>query len=136
MHDRQYRDFKSGVAKTKFEEELAQAKQKSNIQVITKILKSPELEKEELIARAEAKYPGAKQIVAPVAGILIWELNVNEVSTPKPLGTRFVENETVCFITAYYGNEEVKSLYNGQLCEVIVKHGQKVNKGDIIAFVN
>jgi pyruvate carboxylase subunit B len=136
MHDRQYRDFKSGVAKTKFEEELAQAKQKSNIQVITKILKSPELEKEELITRAEAKYPGAKQIVAPVAGILIWELNVNEVSTPKPLGTRFVENETVCFITAYYGNEEVKSLYNGQLCEVIVNHGQKVNKGDIIAFVN
>lgn len=136
MHDRQYRDFKSGVAKTKFEEELAQAKQKSNIQVITKILKSPELEKEELIARAEAKYPGAKQIVAPVAGLLIWELTVNEPSMPKPLGTRFVENETVCFITTYYGNEEVKSLYSGQLCEVIVNHGQKVNKGDVIAFVN
>lgn len=136
MHDRQYRDFKSGVAKTKFEEELAQAKQKSNIQVITKILKSPELEKEEMIARAEAKYPGAKQIVAPVAGILIWELNVNEKSMPKPLGTRFAEQDIVCFITTYYGNEEVKSLYNGQLCEVIVNHGQKVNKGDIIAFVN
>ena len=136
MHDRQYRDFKSGVAKTKFEEELAQAKQKSNIQVITKILKSPELEKEELIARAEAKYPGAKQIVAPVAGLLIWELTVNEPSMPKPLGTRFVENEIVCFITTYYGNEEVKSLYNGQLCEVIVNHGEKVKKGDIIAFVN
>ncbi|PKP20625.1 MAG: oxaloacetate decarboxylase [Bacteroidetes bacterium HGW-Bacteroidetes-19] len=136
MHDRQYRDYKSGVAKTKFEEELAQAKQKSNIQVITKILKSPELEKEELIARAEAKYPGAKQIVAPVAGILIWELNVNEKSMPKPLGTRFAEQDIVCFITTYYGNEEVKSLYNGQLCEVIVNHGEKVNKGDIIAFVN
>lgn len=136
MHDRQYRDFKSGVAKTKFEEELAQAKQKSNIQVITKILKSPELEKEEMIARAEAKFPGAKQIVSPVAGILIWELTVNEPSMPKPLGTRFAENETVCFITTYYGNEEVKSLYNGQLCEVIVNHGQKVNKGDVIAFVN
>lgn len=136
MHDRQYRDFKSGVAKTKFEEELEQAKQKSNIQVITKILKSPELEKEELIARAEAKYPGAKQIVAPVAGLLIWELTVNEPSMPKPLGTRFFENETVCFITTYYGNEEVKSLYSGQLCEVIVNHGEKVNKGDVIAFVN
>lgn len=136
MHDRQYRDFKSGVAKTKFEEELEQAKQKSNIQVITKILKSPELEKEELIARAEAKYPGAKQIVAPVAGLLIWELTVNEPSMPKPIGTRFFENETVCFITTYYGNEEVKSLYSGQLCEVIVNHGEKVNKGDVIAFVN
>jgi pyruvate carboxylase subunit B len=136
MHDRQYRDFKSGLAKTKFEEELATAKQKSNIQIITKILKSPELEKEELIARAEAKYPGAKQIVAPVTGVLIWELNVQEQSMPKPLGTRFTENEIVCFITAYYGQEEVKSLYNGQLCEVIVGHGEKVQKGDIIAFIN
>lgn len=136
MHDRQYRDFKSGVAKTKFDDELAAAKQKSNIQVITKILKSPELEKEELIARAEAKYPGAKQILAPVSGIVLWELTVGEKSMPKPLGTRFNENDTVCFITAYYGQEEVKSLYNGQLCEVIAGHGQKVNKGDVIAFVN
>jgi pyruvate carboxylase subunit B len=136
MHDRQYRDFKSGVAKTKFDDELAAAKQKSNIQVITKILKSPELEKEELIARAEAKYPGAKQILAPVSGIVLWELTVGEKSMPKPRGTRFNENDTVCFITAYYGQEEVKSLYNGQLCEVIAGHGQKVNKGDVIAFVN
>ena len=94
------------------------------------------MEKEELIARAEAKYPGAKQIVAPVSGIVMWELNVNEKSMPKPLGTRFNENDIVCFITAYYGQEEVKSLYNGQLCDVIVGHGEKVNKGDVIAFVN
>ncbi|MDX9892496.1 MAG: oxaloacetate decarboxylase [Bacteroidales bacterium] len=136
MHDRQYRDYKSGIAKTKFEEELAAAKQKSNIQVITKVIKAPELEKEEMIARAEAKHPGAKQIIAPVGGILIWELNVNEKSMAKPLGTRYNENDTVCFITAYYGQEEVKSFYNGQLCEVIVQHGEKVNKGDIIAFIN
>lgn len=136
MHDRQYRDYKSGVAKTKFEEELAAAKQKSNIQVITKIIKAPELERAELIANAEAKYPGAKQVVAPVNGHLIWELNVNEKSYPKPLGTRFAEKDIVCYISAYYGNEEVLSLYNGQLCEVIVNHGEKVNKGDIIAFLN
>lgn len=135
MHDRQYRDYKAGTAKAKFEEELEAAKQKSNIQVITKVIKAPEVIKEELIAKVKETNPNAKQVVAPVAGIVIWELNVNEVSMPKPLGTRYQENDTVCFITAYYGNEEVKTLYAGQLCAVVAQHGDKVNKGDIIAFV-
>ncbi|MCL2247430.1 MAG: oxaloacetate decarboxylase, partial [Lentimicrobiaceae bacterium] len=135
MHDRQYRDYKSGVAKKKFEEELEAAKSKSNIQVIVKEIKAPEVVKEELIAKVEEKYPNAKPVVAPVSGLVIWELPVGEQSMPKPIGTVFKEGEPVCWITAFFGNEEVKALYGGKLCAVVSKQGDRVKKGDIIAFV-
>ena len=135
MHDRQYRDYKTGVAKKKFEEELEAAKSKSNIQVIVKEIKAPEVVKEELIAKVEAKYPNAKQVVAPVSGLLIWELPVGEQSMPKPIGTAYKEGETICWINAFYGNEEVKSLHTGKLCAVVAQQGDRVKKGDIIAFV-
>ena len=43
--------------------------------------------------------------------------------------------DTVCFISTYYGMEPVLSLFDGKLLEVAAEQGQKVNKGDIIAFV-
>jgi pyruvate carboxylase subunit B len=135
MHDRQYRDYKTGVAKKNFEKELEAAKSKSNIQVIVKEIKAPEVIKGELIANVEAKYPNAKQVVAPVSGLVIWELPVTEQSMPKPLGTPYKEGEIVCWVTAYFGNEEVKSLYEGKLCAIIAQQGDRVKKGDLIAFV-
>ena len=135
MHDRQYRDYKTGVAKKNFEKELETAKNKSNIQIVVKEIKAPEVIKEEVIAKVEAKYPNAKQVVATVSGIVIWELPVTEQSMPKPLGTAYKEGDIVCWINAYFGNDEVKTLYAGKLCAVIAQQGDKVKKGDIVAFV-
>ena len=135
MHDRQYRDYKTGVAKKNFEKELEAAKSKSNIQVVVKEIKAPEVIKEEVIAKVEAKYPNAKQVVATATGIVIWELPITEQSMPKPLGTPYKEGDIVCWINAYFGNDEVKTLYTGKLCAVIAQQGDKVKKGDIIAFV-
>jgi len=135
MHDRQYRDYKTGVAKKNFEKELEAAKSKSNIQVIVKEIKAPEVVKEELIAKVEEKYPNAKQVVAPVTGLVLWELPVGEQSMPKPLGTPYKAGDIVCWITAFFGHEEVKSLYEGKLCAIVAQQGDKVKKGDIIAFV-
>jgi pyruvate carboxylase subunit B len=135
MHDRQYRDYKSGIAKKNFEKELEAAKQKSNIQVIVKEIKLPEVIKEELVEKILEKHPNAKQVLAPVSGTVIWELEVNEKSSAKPLGTAFKEGDTVCWVSAYYGHEEVKSLYDGKLCAVVHQQGDKVKKGNIIAFV-
>jgi pyruvate carboxylase subunit B len=135
MHDRQYRDFKTGVAKKNFEKELETAKQKSNIQVIVKEIKLPEVVKEELIAQVMEKHPNAKQVVAPVSGTVIWELEVGEQSMAKPIGALHKEGDIVCWVSAYYGHEEVKALYAGKLCAVVHQQGDKVKKGDIIAFV-
>ena len=135
MHERQYLDYRSGVAKQKFEVELEEAKKKSNIQVVIKEIKAPEVVKQEVINRVLSLEPEAKQVVATTNGQVIWELSVNEPSMSKPLGTSYKEGEPVCWINAFYGLEEVPALYSGKLIEVVVKQGQKVQKGDIIAFL-
>ena len=135
MHERQYLDYRSGVAKQKFEAELEDAKKKSNIQIVVKEIKAPEVIRQEVIDRVLAKEPEAKQVVATTNGQVIWELSVNEPSMSKPLGTSYKEGEPVCWINAFYGLEEVPALYSGKLIEVVVRQGQKVQKGDIIAFL-
>lgn len=135
MHERQYVDYKEGRAKQNFANELAKAKEKSNIREIVKIVKLPEVVQQEAIDKMLAKEPDAKMITAPVSGQLLWEIAVDEPSMAKPLGTPFKKDETVCYVSAYYGMEPVKSFYDGQLIEVVVRHGQKVNKGDVIAFI-
>lgn len=135
MHERQYIDYKEGRAKKNFEAALAQAKEKSNIREVVKIVKLPEVVQKEVIDRVLAKEPEAKMIVAPVSGQVIWELAVEEKSMAKSLGTSLQENEIACFIQTYYGMEEVHTPYAGKLIEVLVKQGEKVQKGDVIAFV-
>ena len=55
---------------------------------------------------------------------------------PKPIGSPIVENDIICFVQAFYGNEEVRSFYKGKIVETVVKQGGKVQKGDIIAFID
>lgn len=135
MHDRQYRDYKSGIAKKKFEEELEKAKNSSDIKVVIKEVKAPEVIKEELIAKIRQEHPEAKPVTATVSGTVLWELAIDEPSLEKPIGTKFEEGDVICFVSAYFGNEEIKSLYPGRLCAVVAKQGDKVMKGEIIAFI-
>jgi len=135
MHDRQYRDYKSGIAKKKFEEELEKAKNSSDIKVVIKEVKAPEVIKEELIAKIRQEHPEAKPVTATVSGTVLWELAIDEPSLEKPIGTKFEEGDVICFVSAYFGNEEIKALYPGRLCAVIAKQGDKVIKGEIIAFI-
>src|SRR5574344_1485810 len=135
MHERQYLDYKNGTAKKKFEEELEKAKKASNVQVISKEVKTPEVKREELIAAITEKEPDAKPVVATTAGIVIWELAVNEPSMAAPIGTSYREGDCICHIDAYFGMDEIISLFTGKLISVIAQQGDKVRKGDIIAFI-
>ena len=135
MHERQYIDYKSGAAKKNFERELEAKKEASNIKVIIKEIKLPEVKREELIQSVQEKHPTAKPIIAPSDGIVRWEVPVVGQAMNPPMGTAYKEGDTVCFIEAYYGIDDVKSFFNGKLLQVVVNQGEKVKKGDVIAFL-
>lgn len=132
MHERQYIDYKEGRAKKNFEKALADAKKKAlqKQQVL-----SPEQYKQALVEAALKRTPEAVRVEAPVSGQVIWEVAVNEPSMAKPIGTEFPENGILCFIQTYYGQEEVRVPVAGKLVEVVAQQGDKVQKGDLIAFV-
>ena len=132
MHERQYMDYKEGRAKSNFEKALAEAKEKANKK---KQVLSPEQYKQALIEAALKRSPEAVRIEAPVSGQVIWELAVNESSMAKPIGTELPEKGILCFIQTYYGQEEVRVPVAGKIVETLVAQGQKVQKGDIIAFI-
>jgi pyruvate carboxylase subunit B len=129
MHDRQYRDYKSGVAKKRFEEELIKAKEASKPAPVA--VEKPKTDTNHW----EAKYPNAKPVVAPYKGQLLWEADFNNNSTPMPIGTTVKEGETLCYIMTYYGSEEVISNFEGKVVAILKKQGLTVNKGDVILLV-
>ena len=133
MHERQYIDYKEGRAKQNFNRELEAAilKAKGGNAPAT-----PQDRQQLIFDRVRKLYPEAQPIVAPVSGQLLWEIAVgDEKSMPKPVGTPLKKGDTVCFVSTYYGMEPVPSLFDGQLLETVAEQGQKVSKGDVIAFV-
>ncbi|MBP5556377.1 MAG: oxaloacetate decarboxylase [Bacteroidales bacterium] len=136
MHPTQYIDYKSGAAKKNFERDLEAKKQQSNIKVIVKEIKLPEVVREELIASVQKQHPEAKAILSPSNGNVLWEVPVTGDGMNPPQGTSYKEGDLVCYVEAYYGQDEVRALYDGKLLQVVVAQGEKVKKGDVIAFIN
>ena len=136
MHPTQYIDYKSGAAKKNFERELEAKKQQSNIKVIIKEIKLPDVKREELIAAVKAQHPDAKPVISTSDGIVLWELPVTGQGMNPPAGTSYKEGDTLCFVEAYYGQDEIKALYSGKLLQVVASQGERVRKGDVIAFLN
>lgn len=133
MHDRQYRDYKSGVAKKRFEQELEAEKVKANAPIIVSrpVIEMPTVDVESIMA----KHPNAKPIQSPVKGKLLWEYDLVDVSKAPNIGTAVKENKPMCFVQTYYGNEPVVSPYDGKILQINAKQGQDVQKGEILAFV-
>ena len=134
MHDRQYRDYKSGVAKKRFEEELQKAKSEQQ-DSSPKITVSKEDPQKKMFTYISEKYPKAKPVIAPVSGILIWEVDFTDTSIAPAPGKKYKENDLFAIVQAYYGNEEVKLSFAGILIDSCVSQGSKVKKGDIIAWI-
>ena len=125
MHDRQYRDLKSGVAKKRFLEDLQRAK-------------DAELSKGGLSAEEvkKVKHAKADPIIAPSKGQVLWEVAVEGPSTAPYIGRKYKDGETFCYISTPWGEyEQVPAAFSGSLVEVCAEQGATVNKGDVIAYV-
>ncbi len=125
MHDRQYRDYKSGLAKKRFEQELADAKDKEMVKA------GVSLEDIQKLKRAKAE-----PISAPVGGRIIWEIDVAAQSMAPFVGQKFNPEDTFAYITTLWNsNDKVQANFKGRIIDVCVKQGEVVRKGDILAFI-
>ena len=133
MHERQYRDYKSGVAKQRFNAELADLKAKANapIEVKRPVVEMPKFDVEEYAKR----YPHAVPVQAPVKGQLLWQVDVEDAGAAPVAGTPVKAGKGMGFVQTYYGMEELVPAVNGRIVAVLGKQGEKVEKGEIVAFV-
>lgn len=134
MHDRQYRDYKSGLAKERFNKELEAAKEKAGAPIVVtrEVVEVPRFD----AAAIQAKYPNAKPVQATVSGQVIWQIDVDNVSSAPVIGTSVKEGDVICFIQTYYGIEEVKALSSGKIVQIETKQGDRVQKDQVLAYVD
>lgn len=127
MHPEQYRNYKSGQAKKNFLADLQKAK---DAKLGSKV------SKEELTAFKHAK---ADAIVAPVKGQVFWEFNGDGECAPSVepyIGKEYDEGDKLCYIQAPWGEfVEIPAALGGKLVEINAKQGSKLNKGDVIAYI-
>ena len=133
MHDRQYRDYKSGVAKQRFQEEVRKAKE-AKIAATAPIVVSKEEQDAKVLAYISEKYPNAKPIVAPSSGTVLWEVNYDKSTPPAP-NTTYKENDVIAHISAYYGVDDVLCTASGKLIDTCIKQGMKVKKGEVLGWI-
>jgi len=134
MHDRQYRDYKSGIAKQRFQEEVKKAKAEKAAAVAPIVIPKEEQDAK-VLAYISEKYPNAKPIVAPSSGTLLWEIDCTDKSTPPAPGKAYQENDIIAHIAAYYGVEDVVCICSGKLIDTCIKQGVKVKKGDVLGWL-
>lgn len=127
MHPEQYRNYKSGQAKKNFLADLQKAKDAKM---------GSKLSAEELAAFKHAK---ADALVAPVKGQLFWEFNGDGECAPtvEPyIGKEYKEGDVFCYIVATWGEiVTVPAALGGKLVEINAKQGSKINKGDVVAYI-
>ncbi|MBQ1605842.1 MAG: oxaloacetate decarboxylase, partial [Bacteroidales bacterium] len=115
MHDRQYRDYKSGIAKKRFNEELEVVKHKEN----------------KVIQVEDDKDPKIKKIKAPETGRLLFAF----ISDQYKVGDQIPINEQLFYIESNTNYEVVISEYAGTVGKLYCKQGDWVHEGDTIMTI-
>jgi len=134
MHERQYLDMRSGVAKQRFNQELEQAKEKAGAPIIVErpVVEVPMFNVEEITA----EYPKAKPVHAPCKGQVIWQYDMIDASKAPSVGSKIEKGQNLCYVQSPYGIEPVEIGFDGIIVGTYAKQGEKVEKGQVLAFID
>ena len=127
MHEEQYRNYKSGIAKKNFEESLEKAKQAKASAGHTA---------EELVTLRRA---GADAVMAQETGRVLWEVAGGDLAKPSVepyVGKSYKDGDIFCVIEMHNGALiTVPANMGGRIVELCVKQGQSVRRGDVLAYI-
>jgi pyruvate carboxylase subunit B len=133
MFERQYRDYRSGVAKERFNKDLADMKAKAGAPIVVErpVVEMPKFDIDTLVQ----KYPKATPVQAPVKGQLLWELDMADDSKAPIAGKKVKAGDVIGHIQAFYGIEDVVSAVDGIVVSATAAQGDNVVKGQILALI-
>jgi len=117
MHERQYRDYKSGAAKKRFNDELQKLKQES----------------QNGSKKPTKKDPNKKEIIAPATGRIFLKFNYFIEEAGIDIGSKVKKGDRICYIESNNTFDEIISEYDGEVDELVFNHGDIVPKGEVIA---
>ncbi len=128
MHEKQYREYKSGQAKEQFNKDLLERMEKAakGGQQVT------------FISAADKRailHPSSEPVEATAAGKVLWELDYNEDSHAPAFGTLFAKGTVVCYLQTQHGIEPIIAADNCRLVAVDKEQGAVATKGDAICWV-
>lgn len=127
MHEKQYREYKSGQAKEQFNKDLLERMEKA-AQGGKQVTFLTPADKRAIL------HPNAEPIEAPQNGRVLWEIDFNEDSKAPVFGTFFKRGDVVCYLQTQHGIEPLEAWDNCRLVGVDKQQGDKVTKGDAIAW--
>ncbi len=128
MHEKQYREYKSGQAKEQFNADLL-ARMEKAAKGGQQVVFLSDKDKRAIL------HPSSQPVEVEATGKLLWELDFNEQSKAPVFGKVFTEGETLCYIETQHGMEEIVAPMNCKIVNVEKEQGAKVVKGDTIAWV-
>jgi pyruvate carboxylase subunit B len=115
MHDRQYRDFKSGIAKVRFVKEV-------------------EDKKNEVERAASAKTSKENILLSPETGVVLFYSGTTYTYTGEDdfmtVGQHIKKGDILFYINTDKTYSEVASDRDGTIKNIIVKRGAKIKRGD------
>ena len=133
MHERQYMDYRSGIAKERFNNELKELKAKAGAPIVIEraVVEMPRFDIDSLLQ----KYPKATPVQCPVKGQIIWELDVDDSASAPVAGKKVKAGDVIGYVQTYYGMEELTAAVDGIIVAVTAKQGEKVEKAQIVALI-
>ena len=128
MHDKQYREYKSGLAKEQFNKDLLERMEKAarGGQQVT------------FISAADKRailHPSAEPLEAPVNGRLLWEINTDEGSSKPVHGRLYLRDQVVCYLQTQHGIEPLYAFDNARIVAIDKEQGEMVAKGQTICWM-
>ncbi len=128
MHEKQYREYKSGQAKEQFNKDLLERMEKAakGGQQVT------------FISAADKRailHPNAEAVEAPQNGRVFWELDFNEDSKAPAVGATFKEGAVMAYLQTTHGIEAVNAPMDCKIAGIEAEQGKMIAKGQPIAWV-